>query len=409
LADADRAEASVVKSDTRNTLNSGADGSASEEAGGASRDLARDPARDLNVVVPKLLSRDPHGLDFFAMARLLECSYDTLPRLGTSQRPSDDAVRFAQEPSLAFPPVSVSKFVAKSGVREGRVFVNFLGMLGPNGPLPLHITDYARDRERNQQDPTLARFLDVFNHRMVSLFYRAWAVNQLPVSFDRTRKHARGQPVGRLSEPTPDPANVDRATENGGRAAWTDEDRYATYIGALFGMGIPTFRSRDDLPDVAKLHYAGRLAPGVKNAEGLRAIIESFFGVSARIEEFVGGWLDLPERYWCRLGGSSESCGLGVNTVVGARVWESQGRFRIVMGPMALADYERLLPGGESQKRLEAWVRNYVGHEFDFQVQLILREDAVPKVQLGKTGQLGWTTWMSREKLGRDPSDLIFG
>ncbi len=379
----------------------------------------RDPNRDPNVVVPKLLSRDPHGLDFFAMARLLECSYDALPRLGTSQRPSDDPVRFAQEPSLAFPPVSVSKFVAKSGVREGRVFVNFLGMLGPNGPLPLHITDYARDRERNQQDPTLARFLDVFNHRMVSLFYRAWAVNQLPVSFDRTRKHARsgGLQVGRLSEPTLQPTSdpaadftqTERTAENGGRAAWTDEDRYATYIGALFGMGIPTFRSRDELPDVAKLHYAGRLAPGVKNAEGLRAIIESFFGVSARIEEFVGGWLDLPDRYWCRLGGSAQSCKLGVNTVVGARVWESQGRFRVVMGPMALADYERLLPGGESQKRLEAWVRNYVGHEFEFQVQLILREDAVPKVQLGKTGRLGWTTWMSRGKLGRDPSDLVFG
>lgn len=392
-----------MKAETGNNPNGGAD-------------------RDPNVVVPKLLSRDPHGLDFFAMARLLECSYDAMPRLGTSQRPSDDAVRFAQEPSLAFPPVSVSKFVAKSGVREGRVFVNFLGMLGPNGPLPLHLTDYARDRERNQQDPTLARFLDVFNHRMVSLFYRAWAVNQLPVSFDRTRKHARagglqvGLQVGRPSEPTlrstPDPSadspHTERPAENGGRAAWTDEDRYATYIGALFGMGIPTFRSRDELPDVAKLHYAGRLAPGVKNAEGLRAIVESFFGVSARIEEFVGGWLDLPERYWCRLDASSESCRLGVNTVVGARAWESQGRFRIVMGPMGLADYERLLPGGESQKRLEAWVRNYVGHEFEFQVQLILREGEVPKVQLGKAGRLGWTTWMSRGKLGRDPSDLVF-
>ena len=179
----------------------------------------------------------------------------------------------------------------------------------------------------------------------------------------------------------------------------------ASFVTLALSLGT----SRDELPDVAKLHYAGRLAPGVKNAEGLRAIIESFFGVSARIEEFVGGWLDLPDRYWCRLGGSSESCRLGVNTVVGSRVWESQGRFRVVLGPMGLSEYERLLPGGDSQKRLEAWVRNYVGYEFEFQVQLILREDAVPKVQLGKTGRLGWTTWMSRGRLGRDPSDLVFG
>jgi len=348
--------------------------------------------------------REPYPLDFFSLGRLIECTFKDLPRIGGSQRPAEDAARFSQEPSLAFAPSSISDFQSYGAARVGRVFVNFMGMLGPNGPLPLHLTDFARDRERNHDDPTLARFLDLFNHRMVSLFYRAWAATQMTANYDRTGWPERGAPAMAAAAPAEGVESAE-ASESGG-GAWSNEDRYAMYIGALLGIGQRSLRRRDDAPDVAKLYFAGRLGAGVKNAEGLRSLLQEYFSIPARVDEFVGSWIDLPERYWCRLGETRESGMLGVNAVAGARSWDRQSRIRIVLGPMGFDDYERMLPGGASQKRLEAWVRNYIGFELGFDVQLILKESEVPKSSLGKGGKLGWTTWAAVGALGRDAADL---
>jgi len=357
--------------------------------------------------------REPYPMDFFSLGRLIECGYRSMPRIGASQRPSEDAARFCQEPSLAFAPTTVASFKSYGSVPVGRVFVCFMGMLGPNGPMPLHLTDFARDRERNHDDPTMARFLDVFNHRMVSLFYRAWAATQMTTNFDRATWPERGAPVGSgQAEPTArpgaDPA-AGAAAELGEAASgsWSNEDRYAMYVGALLGIGQRSLRRRDAAPDVAKLYYSGRLGAGVKNAEGLRALLEEYFEIPARVDEFVGSWLDMPERYWCRLGESRDSGMLGVNAVAGARTWDRQSRIRLVLGPMDFDDYERMLPGGSGQKRLEAWVRNYIGFELGFDVQLVLKESEVPKSKLGKGGKLGWTTWTAAGALGRDAADLV--
>src|SRR6185436_14972621 len=137
-----------------------------------------------------------------------------------------------------------------------RMAVHFFGTLGPNGPLPLHLTEHARQRLQ-QNDVTFARFLDVFHHRMLSLFYRAWANSQPTVSRDR---------------PT--------------------SDRYTTYVGALVGLALPGLRNRDGFPDAAKLYYAGRLGALTHNAEGLQAMIGDHFQMPATVEEFVGDWID---------------------------------------------------------------------------------------------------------------------
>lgn len=341
--------------------------------------VAQEPLPDADDrTLPKTLSpgHEFYAPDFFHLCRLLDTAYPGLPRLGTSVLPSEDVVRFSQEPSLAFPPVTIPRFKAKGEARAGRVYVNFMGLLGPHGPLPLHFTEFARDRERNAGDSTIARFFDVFNHRMISLFYRAWSVNQMPASADRA----------------------------GG-------DRYTTYVGSLFGLGFPSLVRRDALPDSAKLHYAGRLAHGTRNAEGLEAIISGYFRVPARVVEFIGRWLDLPDRYWCRLGSRTDSSRLGVGAVAGSRVWDVQSCIRIQLGPMDLKDYCRLLPGGPGQERLVAWVRNYAGMELDFEVQLILKRDQVPKVRLGgdrtEGSRLGWTTWLRTGPMQRDGDDLV--
>jgi type VI secretion system protein ImpH len=226
----------------------------------------------------------------------------------------------------------------------------------------------------NHGDKTLASFLDVFHHRLISLFYRAWACNQQSVSHDR-------------AEP--------------------EEDRFAVYIGSLFGIGDESLRDRDQVPDIAKLHYSGRLACQTKNAEGLKEILQDYFQISVNIEQFIGQWIDLPPENYCRLGESLENAKLGQTLIVGSRFWECQQKFRIKMGPMSFAEYQRMLPQGSSIRHLDAWVKNYVGDELSWELQLILRASEIPAICLGSIGRLGWSTWLGSRAFKEDADDLI--
>ncbi len=315
---------------------------------------------------------DPVGLSFYQAVRRLECVCNSKPRVGYSSRASDDPVQFCQEPALSFAPSTLLRFDRNLATGKPRLVGRFLGLLGPNGPMPLHITEYIHDRELNHDDATLARFMDVFNHRMISLFYRAWARTRQTVSHDRP-----------------------------------GDDRFAAYIGSLFGIGEESFRKRDAVPDVAKVHFSGHLSCQTHHASGLRALLEDYFGVSTEIIEFIGQWIDLPPEYCCRLGESPETGCLGTTAVVGSRIWECQSRFRIRMGAMHLADFERLLPIGDSFKRLRDWVRNYVGDELSWEVQLVLKAEDVPPTQLGSGSRLGWTSWLQSMKPTEDSEDLV--
>jgi type VI secretion system protein ImpH len=317
--------------------------------------------------------KDPVGLNFYQVARRVECLFPKKPRVGFARRAADDPIQFCQQPSLGFAPTTLQRFEQSKQSGKPRLLVNFLGLLGPQGPMPLHITEYVHDREHNHDDPTLARFFDIFNHRMISLFYRAWACNRQTVSHDRYR-----------------------------------EDRFASYVGSLIGIGHEALRNRDRVPDVAKLHFSGHLGRQARNAEGLRTILENYFGVKTTIEEFVGQWITLPDEYCCKLGLTPDTATIGLNAVVGSQVYDCQQKFRILLGPMNLRQYERMLPGGESFEGLRDWVKNYVGDELRYEVQLILKAEDVPEIKLGESGRLGWTTWLRGRPFENHAMDLKF-
>ena len=243
------------------------------------------------------------------------------------------------------------------------------GLFGPNGPLPIHITEYARERLRHADDPTLCRFLDVFHHRFLALFYRAWAQAQPAVNHDR-------------------PA----------------DDRFTVYVGAFLGMAPATLRDRDALPDLGKLFHVGALIRHVRNAEGLTHILQHFFRVPIRIEEFVGHWMSLSARERTCL--SVEGAALGSGAVLGRRVWDRQHKFRIHLGPLTLEQYERFLPGGTSIRKMVDWVRMYLCFELDWDVRLALKTTEVPRLMLDGRQRLGWTTWIGRRPSETDADDL---
>jgi type VI secretion system protein ImpH len=314
------------------------------------------------------LAESPHAFDFYQALRMLECLFAANPRWGHARRPADEAVRFGQEPELTFAPAPLASFGTGRDGRP-RLQVRLFGLLGPNGPLPLHITEYARERMRHAGDQTLSRFLDIFHHRFVTLFYRAWAQAQPHVNHDRAA-----------------------------------EDRFASYVGAFVGLLPAAFRERDALPDLAKFFHAGALIRHTRNAEGLRVILQHFCRVPVQIEEFVGHWLTLETGERTRLG--SEGATLGSAAVAGGQVWDSQSKFRLHVGPLSLEQYEAFLPGGTLMQKMVDWVRLYLCYEFDWDVRLILRKDDVPPLSLGQSGRLGWTSWLGRRQAATDAGDL---
>jgi type VI secretion system protein ImpH len=324
------------------------------------------------VALLRALAERPYSFDFYQALRRLEAVYPDAPRMGRSLRPVDDPVRLGQEPSLAFAPATLSAFKPEASGGKPRLEVAFGGLLGPHGPLPLHLTEYARDRIINSQDPTFARFLDIFHHRVLSLIYRIWADAQPTVQFDRPHS-----------------------------------DRFAAYVGSFVGINAPGLADRDAMPDAAKRYFAGRLVCGSRHAEGLEAMLGEFFHLPMQVVEFVGRWLPVPDDCRCELGLGQQSGSLGMSATIGDRVWDCQTKFRIVAGPMPLADYQRLLPGGASLERLQAVVKNYIGEELDWDLHLILDQHEVPKTELGMAGSLGWTSWLVSETADENADDLI--
>lgn len=319
----------------------------------------------------QLLEKQARQMDFFQLVRLLENAYPELPRIGESLRPRDDILRFCQSPQLIFHATSVEGFQPATAEGVARLYVNFFGLMGPNAPMPIHLTEYARDRLRNSGDATLVRFLDIFHHRMISLFYRARATAEPVISLDRN-----------------------------------DNDRFSNYIGSMFGIGSPALRERDPVSDFAKLHFAGLLANKTRHASGLVTILREYFKLPIELKQFVGHWMHLPKEARSSLGALDGGAQLGISTVLGERVWDSQNKFRLIIGPLDYAEYCRMLPGGESLQRLVAWVRNYCGDALEWDVQLLLKKEQIPPLQLGGTTRLGFSTWLANKKHPRDADQL---
>jgi type VI secretion system protein ImpH len=335
--------------------------------------LSREKSAAIDAILDQV-ARAPEAFDFYQVLRRLEslyCDRPERPRLGSASRPADEPIRLGQEPSLEFAPRTLAGMSPGKNGAPPRLSINFFGLMGPNGPLPLHITEYARERQRHADDPTMARFFDLFHHRMMLLFYRAWSTAQPTVGHDH-------------------PAS----------------NRFVTYIGALAGLGLPSLRDRDDLPDAAKYFYAGHFAGQTRHADGLEAMIGGFFEMPARIEPFMGSWLEVPTPHQWRLGARGTQGGrLGGSTIAGRHVWSLQQKFRVTLGPLNRGQFQRMLPGGGSLKRLTAMVRNYAGDEHLWDVRLILDEQTEEPCRLGRS-RLGWTSWLGRPERGRR-EDLI--
>ena len=307
---------------------------------------------------------EPWRYDFFHAMRWIDAYHAEKPALGTARRPVDEPVRLGQVADLSFAPSTLHAVVPANSTSKPRIEVRFFGLFGPNGPLPYHLTEHARHRSLHQGDATFARFADMFHHRLLLLFYRAWAQAQPTVGLDRK-----------------------------------GEDRFGTYVGSLIGLGIPQVLNRSASHDHAQIHFAGLFSRQVRNADGLSSILTGYLRRPVRVEQFVGAWLGLNTAERTRIGQigtrkRSHTAGLGGGAVLGRRVWDRQHNIRLHIGPLDSEAFESLLPAGAALPAVASLVEQYIGLEFGWDADLSLKADQVKPCQPGRHGRLGWTTWL---------------
>jgi type VI secretion system protein ImpH len=320
------------------------------------------------------LETSPEKFSLFAALRLIEAAYPQRPRLGEARRARDEPVRLGQPPHLHFPPAAIASFEAEGTTATGmpRLLTYAFGLFGPQGPLPLHISREAFSRSRHASDSTFADFCDLFHHRLLALYYRAYAAARPAIQQDR-------------------PAHA----------------RFRDRVSAVAGMPGPAFRDRTDLPDTFSLFTAGLLTLQARPPEAITRLIGLFFAVPVRIREFVGAWLEIPANAQTRLGLPRGNALLGRNTTVGSRVYLRHQRFRILLGPLTLDQFLGFLPDHDASTELKALVRQVAGLELDWDAQLVLRRDEVPVAQLGSLTRLGRTSWIHARRRDRDADDVI--
>jgi type VI secretion system protein ImpH len=326
----------------------------------------------MNSETVEKLRAKPWRFDFFRALRVIENDRTDLPKIGESNLPIQDAVQFTQKTEMGFASSTLGEFVQGASDPRPKLSVRFFGLLGANGPLPLPYSMHAIDRSHNEHDTTLVSFLNVFHHRMISFFYRAWAVCQKSADYDRP-----------------------------------NSSRFADYIGSFFGYGERALWGLDSVPDRAKIYYSGRLSFQTRSATGLQDILSDYFSLPASIQSFFGHWIMIPVELRTRLGVARENGILGCSTILGARQWDVQNRFRIKLGPMDFQRFQDFLPGGASLQRLADWVGFYTGNQFFWDAQVLLKAGEVPATILGSETMLGRTSWLKSAPFKSDAGDFI--
>jgi type VI secretion system protein ImpH len=325
----------------------------------------------------------PHRFDGLQALRLTELG---MARLGTAATPADEPARVKVVQGLAFAPSPVVAVSDEGGLM--RVRQAFLGLTGPLGVLPQPYSELVQkaDRLRNR---AVSAFLDLFNHRLVGLFVRASEKYRLGLLLQRSATRAAG-----AEAEARDPAS--RAMQ------------------ALAGFGTPFLQDRMAVEDEVILFYAGLFAARLRPPGALQAMLTDYLGMSVRIEPYSGRWVAVDEAEQSRLSSHGGFSRLGVDAVAGARIWDVQSNFRVVVGPVDRAGLRRLMPDQPGLAKLVDLVRAYAGPDLGFDVQVILRADCVPDLVMpgpggaaGDAPRLGWNSWAKSLPALSDKDDII--
>lgn len=321
------------------------------------------------------LFAEGYRFDFFQAVNLLEMLHTSEVSVGEGAEPGREAVRFRSAVGLDFPASDVAD--VSPSVRADKpadMTVNFMGLAGCLGPLHMPSTELILERA-SQKDTAFKDFLDIFNHRLVSLLYRIRKLHRIGLEFK-----------------TP------------------GEDRFSEYLYSVIGLGTRGLRGRMQVRDRSLLSYAGLVGQQPRSIVGLEFILSDYFQVKVEGHQFRGQWDKLEQEQWTTIGtdGQNQRLGRDAAVVLGTRVWNQQGQFQIHLGPLTLEQFLDFLPVGWGFGPLCDLTRFYAGDEFEFVFRLTLKAEEIPESRLSATEgpRLGWTSWLKTKPWQEDDSQV---
>lgn len=312
------------------------------------------------------LAEEPYRFEFFQAVRLFEKIRSGKKPVGDTALPDEEIVRFRSRIAMDFPSSEIHEVIESTDEATGKerteVIVNFMGMAGVSGVLPTHYTELVLDRIRHR-DTALWAFLDIFTHRAVSMFYRAWEKYRFPVGYER------------------------------------GNDDFTAFLFDFCGLGTKGLRGRSAIEDESLLPYSGLIAQKPHSANALENIVSDYFGIRVEVKQFFGQWLPLGPQDVTKV--AHQNSVLGRNAIAGSKVWDQQSKFRVVLGPLTFTQFLAFLPNGSAFKAARSMIKFFAGMEFDYDLRLRLLGKQVPSCILTTRAQrkpmLGWTTFLKTQ------------
>jgi type VI secretion system protein ImpH len=306
----------------------------------------------------------------FPVLRSAEARAADLPRIGDSKLPAQNIVDLTQVPSEAFPASTLESIEIKGS--RARVNGYWLGLTGPMGALPLHLTEFAMNERRYGQKRPFGRFLDMLAGRMLQFFYRAWAESQPAAQADRP-----------------------------------NDDRFSGYLGAISGAGEG---AADDgaFPRRARLHYASVFASH-RSPAALQDALSHLLRTPVRVVEFLPRWRNIEPGDRSRLGAPGGFNALGLDTVTGSSVRGVTDAFRVIVRAGSFAEYESFLPTGLQFKIAAEALDAFTPSHLEWELEIELDEEAARPAQLDGRTRMGWTSWMAPTGKGGVRADARLG
>jgi type VI secretion system protein ImpH len=335
----------------------------------------------INVKTPldEILLKEAYGFEFFQAVRVLERLFPERAPVGRNSLPVREVARFRSHVALKFPAsqiYEVKKPYEPDPEKEPplEMTVNFMGLTGPQGVLPTQYTELVMDRVR-YKDTALWSFLDIFTHRMISFFYRAWEKYRFPIAYER--------------------------------GAY---DQFTEYLFDVVGMGTRGLRpGKLNVEDQILIFHGGHVTQRPHSKIAIELMLGDHFGVPVKIRQFAGQWLKLDPENLTYIGRQNSQ--LGVNTVIGTRVWDDQSKIRVSFGPLTFNKFRAFLPNGSAYKPAIALIRFMAGLEFDFDMKLELKAKEVPSTILTTKARrkpmLGWSSWLKTKPFTKDDDQVV--
>jgi type VI secretion system protein ImpH len=361
-----------------------------------------------NSPLVDLVQESPGDFDFIQIVRILERALIyhnhsgaiNAPRanvnfVGNYSPPNRESLRFLSSSALSFPENEVVR-TRQQKTDDNQIYwevlVNFIGLTGSMGVLPYHYTEIILQRLKNR-DNALQSFLNLFNHRITSLFYKVSTRYKLALQYESTRLQKK--------------LNL--------RATREDQftDTHTKILMSLAGLGTHKLHKRQSVNDETIVYYSGYFTQSLRTAYGLKQIISDYFKIPADIQEFVGQWQDLIDDVRTRLSWSEQPEGqnasLGRSCMLGKRGWYVQAKVQICLGPLTRSQYNSFAPGTKNLRVLKELTRLYLGMEKEFDIIIRIKRSEILQQPLNRNTPpvMGWSTWLGEKDAALHAQELV--